>query len=739
LDEPAWFQSAVELVEPTDPSRSGPGPAIRKRPQGAKLKSRRAALAGSPNLHFLLRAAQDDFLFEVVNPAFETSTGLSNVAVAGRALQDVLPQAIAAQILSRCRHCMSGGPPATPILVMMPAPAGLTPWELSLTPRFDESGAVMGVSGTAREISEGAGPQAESPGDAEGRLPNIRFTALPNGRVEQIHPTLLTVAGLPLDFPIEAIVPLVRPEELARLSHPSDRGQADAVYENHVRLRGPGGRYRWFRVRAELVDGLAGRRWYGLAIDVEAEKSQALDGVKSSAPRIGLFAGFNDCSVTVDHAWRITSLTPAAAGCVGESQAQLIGADCRERLPIPKGLIEAFETDLGAQALQVTIPASDHSERWMEFQIHPFASGARIRFWDIAKPRGVHATPPVADWSLGMTSASTAEMALLDADGVIISVNGAWRQSVEQDPICGTAYGVGMSYLELCNAAIPDLDSGALAEGMNEVVLGHRAGYAQPYVIAKSSGLWWRQLRIIPFRLEPSLQLIAIHEDITDVSQARAALRNTSEQMLSALAHERERIAFELHDSTSQHLAALGLGLMRLKHIVGDSAEDLIADMTKSVRETVREIRVLSYLMKPLGLGRGGLRPAARQFVSGFGARTGLQVEVRIKGSFRAIPDTVQGAAYRILQEALSNVYKHADASHVGVDLINCGGALHVRVADDGRGISLSSNGQLAVAPGVGLASMESRVVQLGGTFVIARGALGTIVEASIPLSDPRG
>ena len=345
---------------------------------------------------------------------------------------------------------------------------------------------------------------------------------------------------------------------------------------------------------------------------------------------------------------------------------------------------------------------------------------------------------PVGQGFTGLHDCSVtpgAEVALLDADGVIISVNAAWRQSVEEDHIGGATHGVGMSYVELCTAAIPDLDAAALAEGLAEIVSGHRAGYAQPYVIAKASGLWWRHLRIVPFRLERSLQLIAIHENITDLSQARAALRNSSEQMLSAVAHERERIAFELHDSTSQHLAALGLGLIRLKHIVGDGAEDLIADMARSVQETVREIRVLSYLMKPLGLGRDGICPAARQFVSGFGARTGLQVEFRTKGSFQAIAETVEGAAYRILQEALSNVYKHAAASRVEVDLTVRAGALTVRVADDGRGISMSGSGQLAAAPGVGLASMESRVVQLGGALSISRGVLGTIVEAIIPLA----
>ena len=91
-------------------------------------------------------------------------------------------------------------------------------------------------------------------------------------------------------------------------------------------------------------------------------------------------------------------LTPEAATCVGRSEAQLIGVDCRERLSIPKTLIEAVETSLATQApRQIEISSPDSTDRWMEFQIHPFAAGATIT-WNIVKLRAADQAPSAQDW-----------------------------------------------------------------------------------------------------------------------------------------------------------------------------------------------------------------------------------------------------------------------------------------------------------------------------------------------------
>ncbi len=129
--------------------------------------------------------------------------------------------------------------------------------------------------------------------------------------------------------------------------------------------------------------------------------------------------------------------------------------------------------------------------------------------------------------------------------------------------------------------------------------------------------------------------------------------------------------------------------------------------MAASVGEVIKEIRVLSYLIKPAGLARNGLSRAVGGFVNGFGARTGLAVSFLARGPVDAAPPRVRHAAYRIVQEALSNVYRHARAQHADVALISEDGVLTVRISDDGQGVTAVLRGEPAdLESGVGITGM---------------------------------
>ena len=196
---------------------------------------------------------------------------------------------------------------------------------------------------------------------------------------------------------------------------------------------------------------------------------------------------------------------------------------------------------------------------------------------------------------------------------------------------------------------------------------------------------------------------------------------------------ERERIAIELHDSTSQHLVAVALGLAKLRKIVGEGAQtlEILDDMSKCIDAAAREIRVFSYLMKPSGLARDGLAAATTSLAKGFAWRTGLSVSVLIEPRVDAASADVAHAAYRVVQEALSNVYRHARARNVTVELASGQGDLILRIADDGRGIE---GARLPGQPiGVGLAGMRARTEQLGGGLEIASDGRGTVVCVRMP------
>jgi len=300
----------------------------------------------------------------------------------------------------------------------------------------------------------------------------------------------------------------------------------------------------------------------------------------------------------------------------------------------------------------------------------------------------------------------------------------------------GRAVGVGTPYEDVVAKIIPDLDASALAKAWRQLLAGEAQSFSHAYDVAPSAGPRWRQIRITPLRAGAA-HFIAVHEDLTEVARTQAALRKSTEQLLSAQQEERERIAIELHDSTGQHLAALGMGVSRLRLLMGarGNAQGILDDMATSLDEAVKEIRVTSYLMKPPSLSRDGLETAAQRYVKGFGIRTALSTVFRSEGPVNRASAVIQHAAFRVIQEALSNVHRHAHAHGVEVELANRDGELTLRFADDGRGIAPLKQAHLeGIPPGVGITGMRSRVEQLGGSLEIASDKAGTVVCARIPL-----
>ncbi|HEY2050506.1 MAG TPA: sensor histidine kinase [Caulobacteraceae bacterium] len=337
------------------------------------------------------------------------------------------------------------------------------------------------------------------------------------------------------------------------------------------------------------------------------------------------------------------------------------------------------------------------------------------------------------EFLVAVCDALPAEVALLDTRGRIVWANCACREAMTSlDP----PIRVGDFYTEFCRGLIDDFDEYALECDLEDIADGSVPCLSHVYPDRRFGGETWRQLRVTPLKIGATLRLIAFQEDLTEASQAQAALSSIGEQLLSAQERERQRIAVELHDSTSQHLAALGLGVTNLRRLVGNGpqAREVLDDMSKSLQEAVKEVRVLSYLMKPPGLERDGLQATLEAFVRGFGARSGLRIALRTNGPVNDVSRNVSHAVYRVVQEALSNVYRHANANSVDIELVRRSTRLRLRIADDGRGIPQPSRGERdQVLLGVGIPGMRARIAQLGGRLTIRSDAYGTVVSAVTP------
>jgi hypothetical protein len=334
-----------------------------------------------------------------------------------------------------------------------------------------------------------------------------------------------------------------------------------------------------------------------------------------------------------------------------------------------------------------------------------------------------------------VSKALVQETALINEAGVVIAVNPAWKAAAQRTGASRHA-GLAEPYLDFCTRISPALGRPAVRHGVEDLLTGRSSSFTHHYTVTDSEPPRRRLLRITPLPFSPRPVFVVVHDDLpTPAGKGRPSATRACD-LLAAQEEERVRIAMELHDSTCQHLAALNLSIGRLRPLVsGDKVDAVLEDMSMSVGEVIKEIRVLSYLIKPAGLEQDGLARAVRGFVNGFGARTGLTASFLTRGPVDAAPQQVQHAAYRIVQEALSNIYRHAGAQHADVELVSEGGVLTIRISDDGHGVAALLRGEPAnLESGVGIAGMRTRAAQLKGRVEISCPGRGTVVVAALPV-----
>ena len=227
--------------------------------------------------------------------------------------------------------------------------------------------------------------------------------------------------------------------------------------------------------------------------------------------------------------------------------------------------------------------------------------------------------------------------------------------------------------------------------------------------------------------------------DITERKLAQDALQLFSRQLIEAQEDERRRISRELHDQIGQILTAVKMNLYTVQQFCKTSdAGSYVKDNIVAVDEALRLVRDLSVDLRPPVLDDLGLATALRWYVDRYLNRTGLNVEVIID-----LPDPnerflreLETACFRIAQEALSNIARHAQASQVQVQLAKEGNVLLLTVKDDGVGFDIENLRKRAPrAATLGLVSMQERAHAAGGTIEIdSRRSRGTEVRFTLPL-----
>lgn len=223
--------------------------------------------------------------------------------------------------------------------------------------------------------------------------------------------------------------------------------------------------------------------------------------------------------------------------------------------------------------------------------------------------------------------------------------------------------------------------------------------------------------------------------------QISADLHRLSARLVSVQEEERRRIARELHDEVGQALSAVNLELTAAQQYLQRTGTD--TDLLREARVladgALRSVRDLSQLLHPSVLEDLGLSAALRSFLNGFGRRTGTTVGFREDGTLGRLPPEVERAAYRIVQEAMTNIARHASATRVEIRLTEADGFLSVAVEDDGVGFDARDVERPGRQGGLGLLGIRERVSQLGGTVRIdSTIGRGTRLAVSIPAAEHR-
>jgi PAS domain S-box-containing protein len=238
-------------------------------------------------------------------------------------------------------------------------------------------------------------------------------------------------------------------------------------------------------------------------------------------------------------------------------------------------------------------------------------------------------------------------------------------------------------------------------------------------------------------------RILEVNRDITARREAEESLRNLSARLLQLQDEERRRIARELHDTTGQSLAALAIHLSAVnERIAGKDpgASDILREALGLAQQASDQTRTLSYLLYPPTLDFSGLKSALEWFADGFTQRSKIKVDLDLALGEERVPQSLETALFRIVQESLTNMYRHSGGTLATVRGRRQGNTVSLEISDNGKGIppelmaSLTRPG--AHVGGVGIRGMQERARQLDGKLEIRSSDCGTTIVVVLPVPE---
>ncbi len=353
--------------------------------------------------------------------------------------------------------------------------------------------------------------------------------------------------------------------------------------------------------------------------------------------------------------------------------------------------------------------------------------------------RGIHQGSRLAHWIQEQIGHVPILIRLLIANGLVI-VAGATigtmltKELVELSAfelmalftVAGATLSLAINYLVL-RVTLQPLSS--LTSTVDRVQDGHTS------IRAPFSAYQDPDIARLTEALNTMLDRLAAHTATIEAN--RQQLRALSAQVISAQEEERNRIARELHDETSQSLASLLIALERMDTVIPSELAELkkrLASARELTGETLKGLRALISDLRPLLLDDLGLMPAIRWSARERLESEGIDIECHIPARIPRLPPMAETALFRITQEAITNIIKHADAGQVHIDVC-MNDKLTLTIRDDGVGFNASDPPPLGVRDHLGLFGIRERATALGGEAeIVSTPGAGTTVRVTVPL-----
>ena len=284
----------------------------------------------------------------------------------------------------------------------------------------------------------------------------------------------------------------------------------------------------------------------------------------------------------------------------------------------------------------------------------------------------------------------------------------------------------------------------------------HAGGqYESEYRLRSKGGSYrWFRVRAVPIR-DPEGKIVKWYGTCSDIHDSKLLeqsirdnaielekmvdrrtdeLRRLSVRLMSAQDQERRRIARDLHDGLGQELAVAKMMVDKMLLQEAAQPQEACVQASTIIDRAIQQVRTMSHLLHPPLLDEVGLLSALAWYTEGLTKRSGIEASLDVQPpDFPRLAPEVETAVFRIVQEALTNVFRHSEAHKVWISLHQRDGSILVSVLDDGKGIDERIAELRPEKVGVGIGGMKQRALEFGGELRLTNAVPGTLLELMIP------